>query len=115
MAAEQVFRTRGLIPSGPVAESESRFGSKLSTLSGEKDTESRNSCVRLGKVGTESDGFGTQDVEANIELRHSAFSHAVSAVQPFEVREVMKGKHAPEMDLDTNRIWRRETGLRDQT
>ena len=58
---EQVFRTRGLIPSGPVAESESRFDSKLSTLSEEKDTESRDSWVRLGKVGTESDGFRTQD------------------------------------------------------
>ena len=39
-AEEQVFRTRGLMPSGPIAESESRFDSKLSTLSGEKDTES---------------------------------------------------------------------------
>ena len=60
--------------SGPVAESESRFDNKLSTLSGEKDTESRNIWVRLGKVGTESDGFGTQDLEANMEFRHSAFS-----------------------------------------
>ena len=33
------------MPSGPVAESESRFESKLSTLSGEKDTESRDSWV----------------------------------------------------------------------
>ena len=41
-AAEQVFRTRGLMLSGAVAESESRFDSKLSTLSGEKDTESKN-------------------------------------------------------------------------
>ena len=49
------------MPSGPVAESESKYESKLSTLSGEKDTESRNSWVRLGKVGTESDGFGKQD------------------------------------------------------
>ena len=51
--------TRGLMPSGLVAESESRFDSKLSTLSGEKDMESRNSWVRLGKVGAESDGFET--------------------------------------------------------
>ena len=49
------------MPSRPVAESEARFDSKLSTLSGEKDTESRNSWLRLGKVGPESDGFGTQD------------------------------------------------------
>ena len=65
------------MPSGLVAESESRFDSKLSILSGEKDAESRNSWVRLGKVGTESDGFGTQDLDANMELRHSAFSRAV--------------------------------------
>ena len=57
---------QGLMSAGPVAESESRFDSKLSTLSGEEDTESRNSsCLRLGSVGTESDGFGTQDLEAN--------------------------------------------------
>ena len=87
------------MPSGPVAESESRFDSKLSTLSGEKDTESRNSWVRLGKVGTESDGFGTQDLEANTEFKHSAFKRAVSAVWPFEVREGMVGKHTSETDL----------------
>ena len=49
------------MPSGPVAESESRFESKISTLSGEKDTESSNGWVRL-EVGIESDGFGTQDL-----------------------------------------------------
>ena len=58
------------MPSGPVAESESRFDSKLSTLSGEKDTESRKRSVRLGKVGAESDGFGTQDLKG----RHKTFS-----------------------------------------
>ena len=52
------------MPSGPVAASESRFDSKLSTLSGEKDTESKDSWVRLGKMGTESDGFGTQTLTA---------------------------------------------------
>ena len=55
--------------------------------------------MRLGKVGTESDGFGTQDLEANTEFRHSAFSHAVSAVQPFEVREGKEGEYTPEADL----------------
>ena len=59
------------MPSGPVAESVSRFDSKLSTLSGKKDTESRDSWVRLGKVGRESDGFWTQDFDANTE--NSAF------------------------------------------
>ena len=87
------------MPSGPVAESESRFDSKHSTLSGEKDTESRDSWVRLGKVGRESDGFWIQDLAANTEFRHSAFSCAVSAVRPFEVREEMEGEHTPETDL----------------
>ena len=64
------------MPSGPVAESESRLDSHPSTLSGEKDRESRNSWVQLGKVGPESNGFGTQDFEANTEFRHSAFSCA---------------------------------------
>ena len=101
------------MPSGPVAESESRFDSKLSTLSGEKDTESRNSWVRLGKVGRESDGIGTQELEANTELRHSAFSCAVSAVRPFEVMEGMEEEHSPETNLTRHtRIWRRETALR---
>ena len=87
------------MPSGPVAESESRFDSKLSTLSGEKDTESRDCWVWLGKVGRESDGFQTQDFDANTEFRHSALSRAVSAVQQFEVREGMEGEHTPETDL----------------
>ena len=58
-----------------------------------------DSWVRLGKVGTESDGFRTQYLDANTELRHSAFSRAVSAVRPFEVREGMEGEHTPETDL----------------
>ena len=87
------------MPSGLVSESELRFDSKISTLSGEEDTESRDSWVRLGKVGTKSDGFGTQDLEANMEFRHSAFSCAVSAVRPFKVREGMEGKRTPETDL----------------
>ena len=85
--------------SGPVAESESRFDSKLSTLTAEKDTESRNSWVQLGKVGAESDGFGTQDLDANTEFRHSPFSHALSSVWSFEVREGMEREHTPETDL----------------
>ena len=80
------------MPSGPVAESESKFDSKLSILSGEKETESWDSWVQLGKVGTESDGFRTQDLEENTEFRHSAFSRAVSAAGPFEVREGMEGE-----------------------
>ena len=104
------------MPSGLVAESESRFDSKLSTLSGEKDTESRDRWVRLGKVGTENDGFRAQDFDANTEFRHSAFSRGVSAVWPFEVREGMEGEHTPETDLiDATRILRRERGVKVQT
>ena len=73
-------------------------GLTLSTLSRENDTESRNSWVQLGKVGTESDGFGGQDSEANYEFRHSAFSRAVSAERPFEVRGRMEEEHTPETD-----------------
>ena len=79
------------MPSGPVAESESRFDSKLSTLSGKKDTESTNSWVRPDKVPRESDGFWAQDFNVNTEFRHSAFSRVVSAVRPFEMRERMEG------------------------
>ena len=50
-------------------------------------------------MGAESDGFGTQDFDANTEFRHSAFSGAVSAVWPFEVREGMEGEHTPETDF----------------
>ena len=99
------------MPSGPVAESESRVDSKLSTLSEEKDTESKSNLIRLGKVGTKSDGFRTQDLEANTEFRHSAFSRAVLAVWPFQVREGMEGLTRHHQDL----IWRRETGLRVHT
>ena len=54
----------------------------------------------LSKVGSESDGVGTQDLEANTEFRHSSFSRTVSAVRPFEVREGMEGEHTPETDLN---------------
>ena len=50
-------------------------------------------------MGTESDGFGKQDLEGNIELRHSAFSRAVTTVRPFEVREGMEWEHTPETDF----------------
>ena len=65
-----------LIPSVTVAESESRFVSKLFTLSGEKDTESRDSWVQLRKVGRESDGFGH-----NISMQTPSLG-----IQPFHVQ-----------------------------
>ncbi len=49
-------------------------------------------------MGREGDGFWTQDLDANTEFRHSAFSRAVSTVQPFEGREGMEGEHTPETD-----------------
>ena len=54
----------------------------------------------LVQVVTESDGFGKQDLDANTEFRHSAFSCAVSAVRPFKERsEGMEGEHTLETDL----------------
>ena len=50
-------------------------------------------------MGTERNRFRTQDFDANTEFRHSAFSRAVSAVRPFEVREGIEGEHTPETDL----------------
>ena len=66
------------MPSGLVADSESMFNSKLSTLSEKKDTESRNSWVQLCKVGTESDGFWTQYFKANRVEEFSLFMGSVS-------------------------------------
>ena len=54
--------------------------------------------MRLGRMGTESEGLGTQDLEANTELRHSAFSRAESAVMPFDMREGVEGEHAADTD-----------------
>ena len=50
-------------------------------------------------MGTESVGFGTEDLDANNEFRHSAFSRVVSAVWPFELRKGREGDHTPETDL----------------
>ena len=50
-------------------------------------------------MGAESDRFVTQDLEANTDFRHSAFSRAVTAVWPFEVMEEMEREHTPETDL----------------
>ena len=40
-----------------------------------------------------------QDLYANTEFSHSAFSRAASAVRPFEVRQGMEGEATPETDL----------------
>ena len=50
-------------------------------------------------MGTESEGLGTQYLEANTEMRRSAFSRAESAAVPFEDREGIEGEHTPETDL----------------
>ena len=94
--AGQVFRP--CEPSSPVTESEKIVDRNFSTFSGAKDTESRSGWVRLGIVGTESEGLGTQGLEANTDLRDSALSQVESTVVPFEVREGMEGEHRPETD-----------------
>ena len=68
-------------------------------------------------MGTESDGFWTKDFNTNSEYRHSAFSRAVSAVQPFVIREGMEGEHTPETDLIRcyQDLEEGERGLRVQT
>ena len=96
---EQLFGTRELMPSCPVAELESRVDRNFSTFSGAQDTESRSSWAQLGRVCTKSEGLGTQDLEANTELRHSAFSWVESAVVPFVIGEGMEGEHIPDTDL----------------
>ena len=50
-------------------------------------------------MGRESNGCWTQDLDANTEFRHSAFSRVVSAVRPFELRKGREGDHTPETDL----------------
>ena len=94
-AAEKVFRTRELMPSGPTAESESRVERTFSTFSGAKDSPGAVVHDREGwvlRVG----GLGTQDLGANTELKHSTFSRVEWAVVPFEK---MEGELTPEIDL----------------
>ena len=50
-AAEQVFRPRELMLSGPVAESELRVARNFSAFSGAKDTESGKGWVQIGGQG----------------------------------------------------------------
>ena len=60
-------------------------------------------------MGKEREGLGGQDFETNTELRHSAFSRAELAVEPFEVRKGMEEEHTPETDL-TRCHWVLEEG-----
>ena len=73
-AAEQIFRKRELMLSSPVAESELRVDRNFSPFSGAKGTEFRSNWVWHCRMGTKSEELGTQDLEANTELMHSAFS-----------------------------------------
>ena len=50
-------------------------------------------------MGTECEGLEMQNLEANTELRHSAFSQAEIAVVTFEVRKGMEGEHSPDTDV----------------
>ena len=56
-AAEQVFRTHEMMPSGPVAESESRAARNFSTCSGAKDRISEQ-LGTTGKGGYRERGIG---------------------------------------------------------
>ena len=80
------MRTHELMPSGPVAESESMVIRNFSTFSGAKDTLSRSNWVQLARLCTESEELRTHDLEANTKLRHSAFSPVELAEVPFEER-----------------------------
>ena len=51
-AAEQVFKICELVPSGPLAESESRVARNFSPFSGAKDTEFRISWLGQERMGT---------------------------------------------------------------
>ena len=70
----RILGTRELMPSGPVTES--RVERTFSTFSGAKGTEFRSGWVRRGRMGTESEGLGTQYLKANTELRHLAWRGA---------------------------------------
>ena len=84
---EKKSRTRELRLSGPVAKSEWRVARNFFTFSSAKDTSFRISWVQLAQVGTECERLGTEDLEGNTELRHSAYSQLELAVVPFEERE----------------------------
>ena len=47
-------------------------------------------------MGKDGEGLGTQDSEANTEMRYSAISRAESAAVTFEK---MEGEHTPDTDL----------------
>ena len=49
-------------------------------------------------MGTESEGLGTQDMEANTELRYLAFSRKESPVMPLKEREGMEKEHIQETE-----------------
>jgi len=99
-AAEQVFGTRELMPSGPVGESKSMVARNFSTFTCAKKQ-------NPASFGYDEEGWvlersvGGQDLEANAKLRHSTFFQAESAVILLEVRKGMKGEHTPETDFTT--------------
>ena len=61
-------------------------------------------------MGTESEGLGTQCLEANTELRHSVLSRVESAVVPFKEKD---REHRPNIDLTRcHRVLEEETSLK---
>ena len=87
------------MPSGLVWQSQIQGLPETSPPSQVQNTESRSSWVQLCRVGTENEGLWTQDLEAIMELRNSAFSRAELAVMPFEVMKGMEGEHIPQTNL----------------
>ena len=87
-----------MMPLGPIAEPES-WVEQSSPPSQVQKTQSTSSWGRRGRMGTECEGLEMQNLEANTELRHSAFSQAEIAVVTFEVRKGMEGEHPPDTDV----------------
>ena len=99
-AAVQDFWTHELMPSRPVAESESesRVERTFSTFLDGKDTESRSSCIHQGRMVTKIETLG-HNILKQIQDWGIQPSHEQSSVMLFEEREVMEGEHAPETDF----------------
>ena len=90
-AAEQVFWTRELMLFGPVAKSVSSIARNFFPFQLQKPQHSGAVGYNWEGFGTEREGLGTQDFEANTKLMHSAFSWVELAVVPLEVRKGVEG------------------------
>ena len=80
---------------GPVVESVEGCQKHLHHLRSNDKSPGAVGCFWVGWV-QRAGGMGTLDLEANTELRHSAFSQVKSTVVPCEVREGMEAEHTSE-------------------